>query len=54
MTSKRTSLHVPIALYQWLVDRAKSEGRTVSNLIIFLLEQARKSETPVKTDASKT
>lgn len=42
--TKRTSLRIPIALWTWLLERAKREGRTMSNLIVHLLEQARTKE----------
>lgn len=41
MKSKRTSIRIPTELYTWLVKRAESERRTVSNLIMALLEQVR-------------
>lgn len=41
MRSKRTSIRIPTELHTWLVKRAESESRTVSNLIVLLLEQAR-------------
>lgn len=40
--SKRTSIRIPDELYTQLVERAKKEQRSVSNLIIALLTQALK------------
>lgn len=39
--SKRTSMRLPDDLYQWLVERAQRERRTVSNLVVTLLSEAR-------------
>lgn len=44
MKSKRTSIRIPTELYTWLVRRAETERRTVSNLIVSLLEQVRAKE----------
>jgi predicted CopG family antitoxin len=38
--SKRTTIRIPDDLYTRLIDRAKSEQRTISNLVIFLLNQS--------------
>lgn len=39
--SKRTSIRIPLELYTWLEQRAKVEKRTISNLIVYLLEHSR-------------
>lgn len=41
--SKRASIRIPDELYIQLVERAKKEQRSVSNLIIALLTQALKN-----------
>lgn len=41
--SKRTSIRIPDDLYAQLVERAKKEQRSVSNLIIALLSQSLKN-----------
>lgn len=38
---KRTSIRIPVELWAWLASRAKQEKRTISNLIVYLLEQKR-------------
>ena len=38
--SKRTSIRIPDDLYILLVERAKNEQRTISNLIVSLLVQS--------------
>lgn len=38
--SKRTSIRIPDDLYDQLSKRAKTDQRTVSNLIVFLLNQS--------------
>ena len=38
--SKRTTIRIPDDLHEQIVKRAKEEQRTVSNLIILLLNQA--------------
>ena len=38
--SRRTSIRIPDDIYQQLVERARAERRTVSNLVIALLAQA--------------
>ncbi len=40
--SKRTTVRIPDELYQWLVERAAREHRTVSNLLVALLSETRK------------
>lgn len=42
--SRRTSIRIPDGLYVQLVERAKKEQRSVSNLIIALLTQALRSK----------
>lgn len=39
--SKRTTIRIPDDLYTWISERAKVEQRTISNMIISLLNQAR-------------
>jgi predicted CopG family antitoxin len=43
--SKRTSIRIPDDLYTRLAKRAKREQRTVSNLIIFLLNSSTNGAT---------
>jgi predicted transcriptional regulator len=42
--SKRTSVRIPDDLYAWLEERARKERRTVSNLLVALLAEARDRE----------
>lgn len=39
--SKRTTVRIPDDLYSWLATRAQRERRTVSNLLIALLSEAK-------------
>lgn len=38
--SKRTTIRIPDDLYAQLVEQAKAEQRTISNLVILLLKQS--------------
>lgn len=42
--SKRTTVRIPDEIYQWLAERAQRERRTVSNLLVALLAEARDQE----------
>lgn len=42
--SKRTTVRIPDEVYSQLVERAKREQRTVSNLIVLLLTEGLKRE----------
>lgn len=48
--SKRTTVRIPDDLYRWLAERAQRERRTVSNLLIAVLAEARDHD-PVVTRA---
>jgi len=37
-------LHVPDDLHRWLKERAEAEDRTLNNLAVRLLKQARNAE----------
>jgi hypothetical protein len=37
-------LRMPVALYDWLVARAKAEDRSLNNLIVRLLTRVRNDE----------
>lgn len=52
--SKRTSMRIPDDLHQWLAERAQRERRTVSNLVVTLLSEARERERVKADNASKS
>lgn len=51
--SKRTTIRIPDEVYTRLVERAKAEQRTVSNLIILLLKQSLNVATNVADIADR-
>lgn len=52
--SKRASIRIPDDLYAQLVERAKEEQRSFSNVIIALLTQALKSQDRAQRAEDKT
>ena len=44
MPTKSISLRIPEELYQYLVNRAEKEHRTLSNMIVSLLADIQKEE----------
>ena len=45
MSAKLISLRIPEELYQYLMNRAKVEHRTFSNMVLYLLLEARTQDT---------
>lgn len=48
MPTKLISIRIPDELYDYLSDRAKSENRTISNMITTILSIDKIKSTPVK------
>ena len=44
MATKSTAVRIPTELYDYLVARAESERRTLSNMIVSLLLDAKDSD----------
>lgn len=42
--SKRTTVRIPDDIYRWLAERAARERRTVSNLLVTLLAEAKERQ----------
>jgi len=52
--TKRTTIVLPDAIYEDLLDWAKEEGRPTANLVAFLVEQAIRLKYPEKYPSPKT
>ena len=49
--TRPTSIRIPMDIWLWLSERADREGRTMSNLIVYLLGQIRLKEAESKIDS---